>query len=150
MTEARAHFGPIHILAANAGITDESQAYPIWELPTDVWDRIHHTNFRGTFLTIKHFVRSAATSQEGNEELPNLAIVVTGSECGKFGQAGHAEYAAGKAGLQYGLIRSVKNEIVRLNRKARINAVAPGWVNTSLIAGRLDDAWEMWKEAQAT
>ena len=63
---------------------------------------------------------------------------------------GHSEYASGKAGLQYGLVRGVKNEIVRLNRKARINAVAPGWVNTPLIKGRLDDPEEMWAEAQAT
>ena len=75
---------------------------------------------------------------------------MTGSECGKFGQAGHAEYASGKAGLQYGLVRGVKNEMVRLNRAARINAVAPGWVDTELIAGRLDDPSEMWREAQAT
>jgi hypothetical protein len=44
----------------------------------------------------------------------------------------------------------VKNEIVRLNAKARINAVAPGWVNTSLIGDRLDDPKEMWAECQAT
>lgn len=76
--------------------------------------------------------------------------MVTGSETGKFGQAGHTEYASGKAGLQYGLVRGVKNEIVRLNARARINAVAPGWVDTPLIEGRLDDAHEMWVEAQAT
>lgn len=152
MATARAHFGPINILCANAGITDESQHRPIWELPIEVWDRVHTVNSRGTFLTIKHFLRNAAAAQDAadGEALPNLAIVVTGSECGKFGQAGHAEYAAGKAGLQYGLVRGVKNEIVRLNRKARINAVAPGWVDTELIAGRLDDESEMWREAQAT
>jgi hypothetical protein len=82
--------------------------------------------------------------------LDNLAIVVTGSETGKFGQAGHTEYASGKAGLQYGLVRGVKNEIVHLNSNARINAVAPGWVDTPLIAGRLDDPKELWTEAQAT
>lgn len=59
-------------------------------------------------------------------------------------------YASGKAGLQYGLVRTVKNEIVRLNSKARINAVAPGWVNTALIGDRLDDPKEMWAECQAT
>jgi len=41
----------------------------------------------------------------------------------------------------------VKNEIVRLNSKARINAVAPGWI---FIEGRLDDPNEVWTEAQAT
>ena len=75
---------------------------------------------------------------------------MTGSETGKFGQAGHTEYASGKAGLQYGVVRGVKNEIVYLNSKARINAVAPGWVDTPLIGGRLDDPQEMWTEAQAT
>lgn len=79
-----------------------------------------------------------------------MAIVVTGSETGKFGQAGHTEYASGKAGLQYGLVRGVKNEIVRLNGRARINAVAPGWVDTPLIEGRLDNPKELWVEAQAT
>ena len=83
-------------------------------------------------------------------KLENLAIVVTGSECGKFGQAGHSEYASGKAGLQCGLVPNVKNEIVKLNSRARINAVAPGWVDTELIGDRLDDAKELYLESQAT
>lgn len=144
-------FGPIHVLCANAGITDESNNYPIWDMPTELWDRTYAVNVRGTYLTIKHFLRSVDLSQTGmGKEMDNISIVVTGSECGVFGQAGHVEYASGKAGLQYGLVRTVKNEIVRLNSKARINAVAPGWVDTKLIEGRLDDAKEMWREAQAT
>lgn len=120
-------------------------------MPTELWDKTYAVNVRGTFLTIKHFLKSAEISQkELGVELPNLAVVVTGSECGKFGQAGHGEYASGKAGLQYGLIRGIKNEIVRLNSAARVNAVAPGWVDTPLIEGRLDDPKEMYREAQAT
>ncbi|KAF4630484.1 hypothetical protein G7Y89_g7657 [Cudoniella acicularis] len=114
-------------------------------------EQTYNTNVRGTFLTIKHFLLSAEEIQASSEkELDNLAIVVTGPECGKFGQAGYAEYASGKAGLQYSLVRGVKNEIVRLNSKERINAVAPGWVDTPLIEGRLGDPKEMWAEAQAT
>lgn len=152
MTAAVSHFGPIHILCANAGITDESAHPPIWELPLATWENVSRVNSRGTFLTVKHFLRAAQAAQQadGGKELPNLAIVVTGSECGKFGQAGHAEYATGKAGLQYGLVPTVKNEIVRLNRLARINAVAPGWVNTELIGDRLDDPHELYCEAQGT
>jgi NAD(P)-dependent dehydrogenase (short-subunit alcohol dehydrogenase family) len=120
-------------------------------MPTELWDRTYATNVRGTYLTIKHFLRIVESSQkEIGKELANVSVVVTGSECGVFGQAGHVEYASGKAGLQYGLVRTVKNEIVRLNAKARINAVAPGWVDTELIEGRLDDPKEMWREAQAT
>ncbi|KAL8710534.1 MAG: hypothetical protein Q9220_004967 [cf. Caloplaca sp. 1 TL-2023] len=150
-SRAKAHFGPLNILIANAGITDESHEYPIWETPLSLWESTYRVNVRGTFLTIKHFLRSANSyQQQTGTELPNLAIVVTGSETGKFGQSGHGEYASGKAGLQYGLVRGVKNEIVRLNSKARINAVAPGWVDTPLIGDRLDEPKELWAEAQAT
>ncbi|KKY18207.1 putative polysaccharide deacetylase family protein [Phaeomoniella chlamydospora] len=149
---ATQHFNkPPQILIANAGITNESAHPPIWEIDVDVWDNTAAVNVRGTFLTIKHFMRSVKQWQDENaKEVENLAIVVTGSETGKFGQEGHAEYASGKAGLQYGLVMGVKNELVRINDKARINAVAPGWVNTPLIDGRLDDPKEMWAEAQAT
>ncbi|KAK3714144.1 hypothetical protein LTR37_007946 [Vermiconidia calcicola] len=149
--QAISHFGPINILAANAGITDESSHPNIWELPLEKWENVYRVNIRGTFLTVKHFLLSAEKSQkEAGTELENLAIVVTGSECGKFGQAGHAEYASGKAGLQYGLVPTVKNEIVRLNAKGRINAVAPGWVDTELIGDRLEDPRERYLESQAT
>lgn len=151
MAQAIDHFGPLNILCANAGITDESNTYPVWDMPLSLWEQTYAVNVRGTFLTIKHFLKSVEQHQHSTQqELTNVAVVVTGSECGVFGQAGHSEYASGKAGLQYGLVRSVKNEIVRLNTKARINAVAPGWVDTKLIEGRLDDAKEMWREAEAT
>ncbi|KAF2872640.1 hypothetical protein BDV95DRAFT_492066 [Massariosphaeria phaeospora] len=151
IAEATTHFGPINILCANAGITDESASYPIWDMPLTLWETTYAVNVRGTSLTIKHFLKSVERAQQqAGEVLANVAIVVTGSECGVFGQAGHVEYASGKAALQYGLVKTVKNEVVRLNAKARINAVAPGWVDTELIKGRLDDAKEMYREAQAT
>ena len=144
-------FGPPQILVANAGITDESTHPPIWELDIEKWDSVQRVNVRGTYLTIKHFLSTVKRAQESlGQELDNVSIVVTGSETGVFGQEGHSEYASGKAGLQYGLVRTVKNEIVRLNRKARINAVAPGWVNTALIGDRLDDPKERWAESEAT
>ncbi|KAF2848973.1 polysaccharide deacetylase family protein-like protein [Plenodomus tracheiphilus IPT5] len=152
MADAIQHFGqPINIVCANAGITDESNSYPIWDMPSELWERTYTVNVRGTFLTIKHFLKSVEKSQQSSgTEVQNVSVVVTGSECGVFGQAGHVEYASGKAGLQYGLVKTVKNEIVKLNAKARINAVAPGWVDTKLIEGRLDDPKEKWMEAEAT
>ncbi|WKT42021.1 Short-chain dehydrogenase/reductase SDR [Fusarium oxysporum f. sp. vasinfectum] len=130
--EASSKLGPVQILIANAGITDESSHPSIWDIDTERWDAVYSVNVRGTFLTIKHFLRSVKQAQEvSGKELDNVAIVVTGSETGVFGQAGHAEYASGKAGLQYGLVKTVKNEIVKLNSKGRINA-------------------ERWAEAEAT
>lgn len=149
--DAYSKFGPVQILIANAGITDESEHTPIWEISTEKWDKVNNTNVRGTYLTIKHFLGQVKDVQNSTgEELTNVSIIVTGSETGVFGQESHAEYASGKAGLQYGLVKSVKNEIVRLNSKARINAVAPGWINTPLIGDRLDDPREYWSETQAT
>ena len=87
--DARNEFGPVNILVANAGIADESRDWPIWETPLNVWKKTYEVNIQGTFLTIKHFLLSALLSQEEQgKELENLAIVVTGSETGKFGQAG--------------------------------------------------------------
>ncbi|KAK5074982.1 hypothetical protein LTR64_001187 [Lithohypha guttulata] len=149
--KARAKFGPVQILIANAGITDESVHTPIWDLTADRWDEVNNNNVRGTFLTIKHFLKQVKNAQDvSGQELHNVSIVVTGSETGVFGQELHAEYATGKAGLQYGLVKTVKNEIIRLNAKGRINAVAPGWVDTPLIGDRLHEPKEMWAEAQAT
>jgi len=66
----------------------------------ELWENIYNTNIRGSFLTIKHSLLSAEEAQASSgEELENLSIVVTGSECGKFGQGGHTEYASCKAGL---------------------------------------------------
>lgn len=49
-------------------------------------------NVRGTFLTVKHFLLSVKKAQEAQgHELENVAVVITGSETGKFGQEGHAE-----------------------------------------------------------
>ena len=149
--QASARFGPPHICIANAGITDESSHPSIWELDVEKWDRVNANNVRGTFLTIKHFLLEVKKHQDlTGKELSNVAIVLTGSESGKFGQRGHAEYASGKAGLQYGLVKTVKNEIVQLNSKARINAVSPGWVDTPLIGDRLEDPHEMWAEVHST
>ncbi|KAK0384687.1 hypothetical protein NLU13_7165 [Sarocladium strictum] len=148
---AAERFGPPQILVANAAITDETKHPRIWEIETETWDNVYSVNVRGVFLSIKHFVLGVEKVQkQTGRELENVSIIITGSDTGVFGQAGHAEYASGKAGLQYGLVKTVKNEIVTINRKARINAVAPGWINTAMIGDRLDDPIEHWAEAEAT
>jgi NAD(P)-dependent dehydrogenase (short-subunit alcohol dehydrogenase family) len=62
--------------------------------------------------------------------LVDPAAIIIGSTAGIFGEAGHADYAAAKAGLIYGLTRSLKNEICRLAPQGRVNAVSPGWTLT--------------------
>ena len=121
VSQASKRFGPIHILIVNAGIADQNNSLPIWELPLETWEKTSRVNVRGTFLTIKHFLRAAQTAQQTlGRELDNLAIVVTGE-------------SSSKSDLQTELVHIVKTDIVRLNSRARINVVAT--VNTSTVEG---------------
>ncbi|HTE04882.1 MAG TPA: SDR family oxidoreductase, partial [Planctomycetota bacterium] len=59
------------------------------------------------------------------------SLTFLGSTAGRFGEAGHAEYAAAKAGLR-GAMLSLKNEIVHLDPFGRVNLVQPGWTVTHM------------------
>jgi len=73
-------------------------------METETWDRTYNVNVRGTFLTLKWVLKCVGEWQkEKGEELENLAVVVTGSETGVFGQAGHTEYASGKVSHSFSL-----------------------------------------------
>jgi 3-oxoacyl-[acyl-carrier protein] reductase len=64
------------------------------------------------------------------------SLCFVGSTAGRFGERHHCEYAAAKAGL-YGLVATLKNEIVLLDRYARVNLVEPGWTVTHLVRPEL-------------
>ena len=82
---------------------------------------------------VKQFLLNLKREQEARgQEMQNVAIVITVLRDRRW-QEGHTEYGPGKATLQCGLVKTVKNEVVRLNSRARINTVAPGWINTPLI-----------------
>ncbi len=44
IASAKQHHGPINILIANAGVTDESNPYPIWKISLDLWEKTYNTN----------------------------------------------------------------------------------------------------------
>jgi 3-oxoacyl-[acyl-carrier protein] reductase len=58
------------------------------------------------------------------------SLVLVGSTAGRFGEAGHSDYAAAKGSIMTGLLMSVKNEAAKLGPGVRVNAVAPGWTVT--------------------
>src|SRR5581483_7455857 len=66
------------------------------------------------------------------------SLVLVGSTAGRFGEAGHSDYAAAKSAIQVGLLLSLKNEIVRIAPLGRVNAVAPGWTYSPMTRGALD------------
>ena len=90
-------------------------------------------NLTATFLTARGFLREVQRNGHGN-------LVLVGSTAGRFGEAGHADYAAAKSAIQGGLLLSLKNEIVRIAPRGRVNAVAPGWTYSPMTRGALDEA----------
>ncbi|MGQ0553896.1 MAG: SDR family NAD(P)-dependent oxidoreductase [Planctomycetota bacterium] len=87
-------------------------------------------NLLGSLWTARAFFAALARSGPRSDG-HGASLVFIGSTAGRFGEAGHAEYAAAKAGL-LGLMSSLKNEIVTLDPFARVNVVEPGWTVTHM------------------
>jgi len=130
-TEARAALGTVDVCAAVAGVYP-AEDVPTWELELERFEQTLAQNLRATFLTARGFLREAARTGVG-------ALVLVGSTAGRFGEAGHADYAAAKSAIQGGFLLSVKNEAARLGSRIRVNAVAPGWTVSPMTRGLLAD-----------
>ncbi len=127
---ARELLRAVDICAAVAGVWPTADV-PVWELDVERWERTLRQNLTATFLTARGFLREVARTGHGS-------LVLVGSTAGIFGEAGHADYASAKAAIQVGLLRSLKNEIVRVAPAARVNAVAPGWTESPMTRGKVD------------
>jgi len=120
-------FGGLDILVNNAGITRDGL---IMRMSEDDWDAVHNTNLRGTFLVTKAAMRPMLRARGGR--IINITSVV-----GVMGNAGQANYAAAKGGV-IGFTRSVAREVA--SRGITCNAVAPGFIQTDIIAGMTEQA----------
>jgi len=129
-TRAREELGSVDVCAAVAGVWPRADE-PVWELSLERWDDVLRANLTATFLTARGFLREVARNGAGS-------LVLVGSTAGRFGEAGHADYAAAKAAIQVGLLLSLKNEIVRIAPRGRVNAVAPGWTYSPMTRGALE------------
>jgi 3-oxoacyl-[acyl-carrier protein] reductase len=128
--KAREHLGGVDVCAAVAGVWPSADE-PVWELALERWEATLRANLTATFLTSRAFLREVERNGHGS-------LVLVGSTAGRFGEAGHADYAAAKSAIQVGLLLSLKNEIVRIAPKGRVNAVAPGWTVSPMTRGSLD------------
>jgi 3-oxoacyl-[acyl-carrier protein] reductase len=124
-------FGRLDACVANAGVWPV-QAQPVAELSLERWRDTVDANLTASFLTARAFLRHVASSGAGS-------MVFIASTAGHFGEAGHADYAAAKSAIAYGLVRSLKNEVVRAAPGARVNCVAPGWTVSPMTARTLSD-----------
>jgi 3-oxoacyl-[acyl-carrier protein] reductase len=128
--EARDALGRVDVCAAVAGVYP-SDDVPLWELELGRFRATLEQNLVVTFLTARAFLRALGDSGRGS-------LVLVGSTAGRFGEAGHADYAAAKAAIQVGLLLSLKNEVARLGPAVRVNAVAPGWTVSPMTRGLLE------------
>lgn len=121
--------GELDVCAAVAGVWPEEDL-PVWQLTLERWEATLRANLTATFLTARGFLREVERSGHGS-------LVLVGSTAGLFGEAGHADYAAAKSGIVHGLLLSLKNEVVRVAPRARVNAVAPGWTESPMTRDSL-------------
>jgi len=127
---AREALGQVEVCAAVAGVWPRDDE-PVRQLPLERWRATLDANLTATFLTARGFLGEVERTGHGS-------LVLVGSTAGRFGEAGHADYAAAKAAIQVGLLLSLKNEIVRIAPRGRVNAVAPGWTYSPMTRGELD------------
>ena len=112
-------FGSLDVLVNNAGITKDNLTVRMSE---EDWDAVLNVNLKGTFLMSKAALKVMFKKRSGN--IVNISSVV-----GEMGNAGQANYVASKAGI-IGLTKTFAKEFG--SRGVRVNAVAPGFVQTAM------------------
>jgi 3-oxoacyl-[acyl-carrier protein] reductase len=123
---ALGQFGKIDILVNNAGIARDQL---VMRMKRADWDAVLNTNLTSAYLCIQQVIGSMLKQRWGR-------IINITSVFGQIGQAGQANYAASKAGL-IGLTMAMAREVA--SRNITCNAVAPGFINTSMTAGLSDE-----------
>ncbi|NVB37987.1 SDR family oxidoreductase [Pseudenhygromyxa sp. WMMC2535] len=135
LERGRERFGRVDVAIANAGIWPETDV-PLHNLDPERIREVLEVNLLGAIYTCRSFVAQLAKHGPRADGV-GASVCLIGSTAGRFGEANHLPYAVSKAGL-YGLMRSLKNEIVHVDAWARVNLVEPGWTVTPMAEKALE------------
>ena len=129
VNKAIEEYGRIDVLVNNAGITKDSLLIRMKE---EDFDKVININLKGTFNVTKNVVPFMIKQKEG--KIINISSVV-----GVVGNAGQANYSASKAGI-IGFTKTLAKELA--SRNIRVNAVAPGFIQTDMTSVLKDSVKE--------
>lgn len=131
VSELKSAFGPVDILVNNAGITRSTS---LWNLGVEEFDEVMNVNLRGGFLCLKEILPDMMERGSGS-------IIWISSQAGRQGGGifGSSHYAASKAGVM-GLCQGAARELGPYG--IRSNAIAPGLIDTGIIARASDPEFE--------
>jgi 3-oxoacyl-[acyl-carrier protein] reductase len=115
--------GPFEGVVSNAGVTSDA---PFPALSDQAWDDVIRTNLDGFFNVVRPLLMPMIRARKGGR------VVTMSSLSGVIGNRGQVNYSASKAGL-IGATRSLALELAK--RKITVNSVAPGLIETEMIAG---------------
>ncbi|UTW05094.1 3-oxoacyl-ACP reductase FabG [Amphritea atlantica] len=115
-------FGAVTIIVNNAGITRDNIMLRMKE---DEWDSVLNTNLKSVYRVVKGCLRGMTKARWGR--IINVSSVVA-----SMGNAGQANYAAAKSGME-GFSRALAREVA--SRNITVNCVAPGFIDTDMTSG---------------
>ncbi|KAF2095868.1 NAD-P-binding protein [Rhizodiscina lignyota] len=119
-------------------------------LSAEQFRRTLDVNVTGTFITAREWLRGLNNLPK-TKKLKNPGLIIIGSESGVYGSKGNADYGTSKSAVQVGMLKSFAADAPRIWEGARVNAVAPGAVDTERFKEECrEDPFQYYTDAQAT